>query len=82
MFVNIAHNTSLLDILDFYPKAGLTGWEEGGEHSIKEIGKWRFLMDFQNAGGDLGVGGSEDWYFDISVRMGEFKLVVIRDLSA
>jgi len=45
VFVIIAHDASLLDVLDFYPKAGLTGWEDG-EHSPKEIGRWRFLKDF------------------------------------
>ena len=45
VFVIIAHDSSLLDVLEFYPKAGLTGWEDGG-HSPKEIGRWRFLKDF------------------------------------
>jgi hypothetical protein len=47
VFVIIAHDSSLLDILEFYPKAELTGWEEGGQCSAKEIGKWRFLKDFR-----------------------------------
>jgi len=47
VFVVIAHDTSLLDVLEFYPKAELAGWEEGGERSAKEIGRWRFLKDFR-----------------------------------
>jgi glyoxylase-like metal-dependent hydrolase (beta-lactamase superfamily II) len=42
-----AHDSSLLDILEFYPGADLTGWErEDGQPSTKELGKWRFLKDF------------------------------------
>ena len=46
VFVVIAHDSSLLDVLEFYPKAELAGWE-GGERSTKEIGRWRFLKDFK-----------------------------------
>jgi len=45
VFVIIAHDSSLLDVLEFYPKAELTGWD-GGERNPKEIGRWRFLKDF------------------------------------
>jgi hypothetical protein len=44
VFVIIAHDTSLLDILEFYPVAELNGWEEARK---KEVGKWRFLKDFE-----------------------------------
>jgi hypothetical protein len=47
VFVIITHDSSLLDILEFYPNAELTGWEEGGQCSAKEIGKWGFLKDFR-----------------------------------
>jgi len=48
VLVVIAHDPSLLDILEFSPylKAELTGWEEGGERNTKGIGRWRFLKDF------------------------------------
>jgi hypothetical protein len=48
VLVVIAHDPSLLDILEFSPdlKAELTGWQEGGERNTKVIGRWRFLKDF------------------------------------
>ena len=46
VFVVIAHDASLVDVLEFYPKAELTGWETGGRTSVKDIGRWRFLKDF------------------------------------
>ena len=48
VLVVIAHDSSLLDILEVSPylKAELTGWEEGGERNTKGTGRWRFLKDF------------------------------------
>ncbi|KAI0292383.1 hypothetical protein BC826DRAFT_1105488 [Russula brevipes] len=49
VLVIIAHDHSILDLLDLYPKAELTGWEKRGEPGIKESGRWRFLRDFRKA---------------------------------
>jgi hypothetical protein len=50
VLVIMAHDPSLLDIVEFYPKADLTGWEkEDGQPSTKELAKWRFLKDFEKA---------------------------------
>lgn len=43
ILVVIAHDGSLLDVLDFFPKQA-NDWKEKG---WKEEGKWRFLRDFQ-----------------------------------
>ncbi|KAM5344623.1 hypothetical protein ACJ41O_013158 [Fusarium nematophilum] len=43
VFVVIAHDGSLLDVIDFFPKQA-NDWKEKG---WKEEGKWRFLRDFQ-----------------------------------
>lgn len=45
VFVMIAHDTSLLGVVDFYPKKA-NHWQEKG---WKKVGQWRFLEDFQNA---------------------------------
>ncbi|KAK5124175.1 hypothetical protein LTR85_001878 [Meristemomyces frigidus] len=42
VFAMIAHDKSLLDVVDFYPKPA-NGWREKG---WKEEGRWRFLADF------------------------------------
>lgn len=57
MCLSLSRTTPLLDILDFYPEAGLTGWEEGRECSIKDVVKGKILKD-SKAGGDLGVGAT------------------------
>lgn len=41
----IAHDRSLLDILDFYP-ASANSWKEKG---WRQTGMWRFLADFRYA---------------------------------
>lgn len=46
VLVVIAHDTSLLDVLPFYPKGELTGWEKTDN---KAVGRWRFLKDFGKA---------------------------------
>jgi hypothetical protein len=56
VFVVIAHDASLLDILPFYPKGELTGWEKTGD---KIVGRWRFLKDFCKAVELLKVGVPE-----------------------
>jgi hypothetical protein len=53
MLVVIAHDHSLLDVLDFYPNADANGWRE---KMLNRKGWWRFLADFasgieQAAGG-------------------------------
>jgi hypothetical protein len=45
VFVIIAHDTSLLDILPFFPLS-LSDWSSAG---YKRVGTWRFLRDFRNA---------------------------------
>ena len=45
VFVVIAHDISLLDVIDFYPKKA-NQWQEKG---WKKAGQWRFLEDFRNA---------------------------------
>lgn len=45
VFVVIAHDASLLDVLEFFPAADLTGWEK--EPSKKDVVQWRFLNDFR-----------------------------------
>jgi hypothetical protein len=55
VFVIIAHDASLLDVVPFYPKGELTGWD-GTED--KAVGTWRFLRDFGNAVEFLKVKGN------------------------
>ncbi|KAF8257830.1 beta-lactamase-like protein [Lactarius quietus] len=45
VLVILTHDASLLDVLEFFPKADLTGWEK--QPSRKDIGRWRFLNDFR-----------------------------------
>ncbi|KAH9173065.1 hypothetical protein EDB89DRAFT_804252 [Lactarius sanguifluus] len=45
VFVVLSHDASLLDVLEFFPKADLAGWEK--EPSRKDMGRWRFLNDFR-----------------------------------
>ena len=56
VFVILAHDASLLDVLEFFPAADLTGWEK--RPSKKDIGQWRFLNDFRK--GALGEQGSKE----------------------
>lgn len=42
IFVNIAHDTSLYDVIELYPKTA-NGWNKKG---WKQEGRWRFLKDF------------------------------------
>lgn len=46
VFAMIAHDMSLFDIVDFYPKPA-NGWREKG---WKEQGRWRFLRDYDTSG--------------------------------
>lgn len=41
IFAMIAHDASLMDVVDFYPKPA-NGWREKG---WKDEGRWRFLRD-------------------------------------
>jgi hypothetical protein len=43
VFVNIAHDVSLYDVVDFFPKTA-NGWSQKG---WKQEGRWRFLKDFE-----------------------------------
>ncbi|KAF8267290.1 beta-lactamase-like protein [Lactarius quietus] len=45
VFVIIAHDASLLDVLGFFPTADLAGWEM--RPSKKDVSQWRFLNDFR-----------------------------------
>ena len=45
VFVVIAHDTSLLDVLPFFPET-LTNWDSA---NYKLFGTWRFLKDFKEA---------------------------------
>ncbi|KAH9013498.1 hypothetical protein EDB85DRAFT_956185 [Lactarius pseudohatsudake] len=45
VLVVLTHDASLLDVLEFFPKAGLAGWEN--QPSRKDMGRWRFLKDFR-----------------------------------
>ncbi|KAK0259033.1 hypothetical protein B0A54_01638 [Friedmanniomyces endolithicus] len=45
VFAMIAHDRSLLDVVEFYPKHA-NGWREKG---WKEQGRWRFLKDFNTS---------------------------------
>jgi len=47
VLVILTHDASLLDVLEFFPKADLTGWEK--LPSRKDIGQWRFLNDFRKS---------------------------------
>ena len=42
IFAMIAHDMSLSDVVEFYPKPA-TGWKQKG---WMEQGRWRFLRDF------------------------------------
>lgn len=42
IFAMVAHDASLMDIVDFYPKSA-NGWRRQG---WKDAGRWRFLRDF------------------------------------
>jgi len=46
VFVVIANDASLLDMLPFYPNGELTRWEKTEN---KVVGTWRFLKDFGKA---------------------------------
>lgn len=52
VLVVIAHDASLLDIVDFYPK-GANEWSEKG---WKEKGRWAFLKGFDDAAQKAAVG--------------------------
>ena len=56
VLVVLVNDASLLDVLEFFPKADLNGWENGP--SRKDIGQWRFLNDFRK--GVLGEQDSKD----------------------
>ena len=56
VFVILAHDASLLDVLEFFPMADLTGWENSP--SKKDISQWRFLNDFRK--GALGEQDSKE----------------------
>ncbi|KAH9069327.1 beta-lactamase-like protein [Lactarius deliciosus] len=45
VLVVLTHDASLIDVLDFFPKADLAGWEK--QPSRKDMGRWRFLNDFR-----------------------------------
>jgi hypothetical protein len=45
VLVVIAHDASLVDVLDFYPES-LNLWKEKG---VDKLGRWRFLGDFVDA---------------------------------
>ena len=45
VFVVIAHDFTLLDVMDFFPREA-NDWKAKG---WKEKGRWRFLKDFQRA---------------------------------
>lgn len=45
VFVIIAHDKSLLDVIDFFPKRA-NEWKKKG---WKEAGRWKFLEDFKDA---------------------------------
>jgi hypothetical protein len=47
VFVILAHDASLFDVLEFFPTADLTGWEK--QPSKKDVGQWRFLNDFRKS---------------------------------
>lgn len=42
IFVNVAHDTSLYDVVEFFPKTA-NGWSQ---KRWKQEGRWRFLRDF------------------------------------
>jgi len=44
VLVILTHDASLLDVIEFFPKADLAGWEK--RPSKKDVGQWRFLSDF------------------------------------
>lgn len=49
VFVVTAHDRSLVDIIDFYPKSA-NDWKARG---WKESSRWRFLEDFKGAVADI-----------------------------
>jgi len=58
VLVIIAHDANLLDVLPFYPKGELTGWEKREmEDNLKAVGAWRFLKVFGKAIELLGAEG-------------------------
>jgi hypothetical protein len=58
VLVIIAHDANLLDVLPFYLKGELTGWEKREmEDNLKAVGAWRFLKDFGKAIELLGAEG-------------------------
>ncbi|KAJ1303845.1 hypothetical protein OPQ81_008265 [Rhizoctonia solani] len=50
----IAHDATLLDVLDFFPKS-LNDWKAKG---YREKGLWKFLGDFREAVGDISLTSS------------------------
>lgn len=51
VLVAIAHDSSLLSVVDFFPKRA-NEWKEKG---WKQTGRWRFLEDFYQAARDKGA---------------------------
>ena len=52
VLIILTHDASLLDVLEFFPKADLSGWEK--QPSRKDIGQWRFLNDFRKSVKEVG----------------------------
>jgi hypothetical protein len=44
VLIVIAHDSSLLDVMDFFPK-DMNGWKD---QNWAEKARWRFLRDFEN----------------------------------
>lgn len=51
VFVVIAHDKTLLDVVDFFPNKA-NDWKEKG---WKDVSRWRFLADFKLAVAKAGV---------------------------
>lgn len=46
VFIIVAHDNTMLDIVDFFPNGSANDWKEKG---WREKGMWRFLADFKGA---------------------------------
>ena len=46
IFTMIAHDATLLDVVEFFPKSTANQWKEKG---WKKQGLWKFLADFEEA---------------------------------
>lgn len=56
IFTMIAHDDTLIDIVEFFPTATANQWKEKG---WRELGLWKFLRNFEEAVKEAEIRGRE-----------------------